>query len=140
MELKTLADVRDLVDKHLPTQYRHKLTWRHVASQIAKAADGEKDLLEICFSLRLVLALEGVESLMKRRTIGPLRTDRHGVRTSGITGSVVPSPEILSPLVDWQRACLWRARIGRDRAVQDYHSSHLINGRRKLRRGGFLSA
>ena len=28
-----------------------------------KAADGEKDLLEICFSLRLVLALEGVESL-----------------------------------------------------------------------------
>ena len=65
MELKTLADIRDLVDKHLPTQYRHKPTWRHVSSQIAKAADGEKDLLEICFSLRLVLALEGVESLMK---------------------------------------------------------------------------
>ncbi len=65
MDLKTLADVRDLVDKHLPTQYRHKPTWRHVSSQLAKAADGEKDLLEICFSLRLVLALEGVESMMR---------------------------------------------------------------------------
>jgi hypothetical protein len=63
--LKTLAEVRDLVDKHLPTQYRHKPSWRHVSSQIAKAADGEKDLLEICFSLCLVLALEGVQSLMK---------------------------------------------------------------------------
>jgi hypothetical protein len=38
-----------------------------------KAADGEKDLLEIRFSLRLVLALEGVESLMKWWTIGPAR-------------------------------------------------------------------
>ena len=49
MELKTLADVRYLVDKHLPTQYRHKPSWRHVSSQIAKAADGEEDLVEICF-------------------------------------------------------------------------------------------
>jgi hypothetical protein len=65
MQLKTLADVRDLVDKHLPTQYRHRATWRHVSSEIAKAADGEKDLLEICVSLRLVLALEGVECLMQ---------------------------------------------------------------------------
>ena len=65
MKLSTLADVRDLVDKHLPVQYRHKPTWRHVSTQIAKAADGEKDLLEVCVSLRLVLALEGVESLMK---------------------------------------------------------------------------
>ena len=59
MKLSTLADVRDLVDKHLPAQYRHKPTWRHVSAQIAKAADGEKDLLENCVSLRLVLALEG---------------------------------------------------------------------------------
>jgi hypothetical protein len=65
VELKTLADVRDLVDRHLPAQYRHKPTWRHVSAQIAKAGDGEKDLLENCVSLRLVLALEGVESLMK---------------------------------------------------------------------------
>jgi hypothetical protein len=32
---------------------------------LTEAAQGEKDLLEICVSLRLVLALEGVECLMK---------------------------------------------------------------------------
>jgi hypothetical protein len=64
MNLKTLADVRDLFEKHLPEQHRRKTTWKHVSSEIAKAADGEKDLLEICVSLRLVLALEGVQCLM----------------------------------------------------------------------------
>ena len=67
MKLSTLADVRDLVDKHLPKQYRRKPTWRHVSTEIAKAAEGEKDLLEICVSLRLVLALEGVDSLVNDR-------------------------------------------------------------------------
>ena len=65
MKLSTLADVRDLVEKHLPDQYRPKPAWRHVLTEIAKAAEGEKDLLEIWVSLRLVLALEGVECLMK---------------------------------------------------------------------------
>jgi hypothetical protein len=50
MMRKTLADVRDLVEKHLAAQYRHKPTWRHVSIEIAKAAEGEKDLLEICVS------------------------------------------------------------------------------------------
>ena len=65
MKLSTFADVRDLVDKHLPEQYRRKPTWRHVSTEIARAAEGEKDLLEVCVSLRPVLALEGVECLMK---------------------------------------------------------------------------
>jgi hypothetical protein len=65
MKISTLADVRDLVEKHLPEQYRRKAAWRHVSSQLAEAAQGEKDLLEICVSLRLLLALEGVECLMK---------------------------------------------------------------------------
>src|ERR1700685_3156102 len=59
-----LGYVRDLVEKHLPAQYRHKPTWQHVSKEIVKAADGEKDLLEICVALRLVLALEGVKCLM----------------------------------------------------------------------------
>jgi hypothetical protein len=59
MKLSTLADVRDLVEKHLPAPYRRKPSWRHVSTQLAEAAKGEKDLLEICVSLRLVLALEG---------------------------------------------------------------------------------
>jgi hypothetical protein len=29
MQLLTLADVRDLVEKHLPEQYRRKSTWQH---------------------------------------------------------------------------------------------------------------
>jgi hypothetical protein len=65
VKLSTLTDVRDLVEKHLPQQYRRKPTWQHVSNEIAKAAEGEKDLLEICVSLRLVLALEGVECLMQ---------------------------------------------------------------------------
>ena len=42
MKLKTLADVRDLVEKHLPEQYRRKPAWRQVSTQIAKPAEGEK--------------------------------------------------------------------------------------------------
>jgi hypothetical protein len=53
------------VEKHLPAPYRHKATWRHVSTQLAEAAQGEKDLLDICVSLRLVLALEGVECLIQ---------------------------------------------------------------------------
>ena len=63
MKLKTLADVRDLVKKHLPAQYRQRARWRHVSTQLAKATDGDRDLLEVCVSLRLVLAFEGVECL-----------------------------------------------------------------------------
>jgi hypothetical protein len=40
MKLTTLADVRDLVEKHLPAPYRHKATWRHVSNQLAEAAQG----------------------------------------------------------------------------------------------------
>ena len=63
MKLKTLADVRDLVEKNLPEQYRERPTWQHVSAQLARAADGEEDL-QVCVSLRLVLALEGVECSM----------------------------------------------------------------------------
>ena len=64
MKLKTLADVRDLVERHLPAHYRRRPTWRHVSTQLAKAAEGDGDLLDVRVSLRLVLALEGVECLM----------------------------------------------------------------------------
>jgi hypothetical protein len=66
----------------LPEQYRRKATWRHVSTETAKAADGNKDLLEICVSLRLVLALEGVEmpnamtdDLPNEETDNPLLAD-----------------------------------------------------------------
>jgi hypothetical protein len=34
MNLTTLADVRDLVAKHLPEQYRRKPAWKHVSNQL----------------------------------------------------------------------------------------------------------
>jgi hypothetical protein len=43
MKLETLADVRDLVEKHLPEQYRRKPGWRHVSNEIAKAAQGVRN-------------------------------------------------------------------------------------------------
>jgi hypothetical protein len=39
MKLKTLADVRELLD-HLPAQVRRKDTWPHVEEHLAKAANG----------------------------------------------------------------------------------------------------
>ena len=40
MSPRTLDDVRELV-QHLPEEHRSKTTWRYVASQLDKAADGE---------------------------------------------------------------------------------------------------
>jgi hypothetical protein len=36
---------------NLPEQYRRKPTWRHVSTEIAKAAEGEKDLLMLRLSI-----------------------------------------------------------------------------------------
>jgi hypothetical protein len=40
MTLKTLADVRELVERHLPAECRERDTWRHVSKQLAQAAKG----------------------------------------------------------------------------------------------------
>jgi hypothetical protein len=60
MKLRTLADVRELVEKHLPADYRQKDTWQHVAAQLAEAASG-RDIMDVSIALRLVLMLEKVQ-------------------------------------------------------------------------------
>jgi hypothetical protein len=40
MTLKTLADVRELIARHLPARCRVQHIWRHVADQLAAAARG----------------------------------------------------------------------------------------------------
>ena len=40
MTLKTLADVRELIARHLPARCREQHIWRHVADQLAAAARG----------------------------------------------------------------------------------------------------
>ena len=60
MELATLADVRILVEKHLPAEYRSKFTWRQLAGLLRRAAEGRQDVAEVSTALRIVLELEGV--------------------------------------------------------------------------------
>jgi hypothetical protein len=44
MELSTLADVRILVEKHLPKEYRPKFTWRQLAGLLWCAGEGQQDV------------------------------------------------------------------------------------------------
>jgi hypothetical protein len=60
MKLKTLADVRDLIERHLPQHFRAKPTWRYVAARLAEAAHGG-DTVDVAVPLRLALSMEGVE-------------------------------------------------------------------------------
>ena len=60
MTLSTLADVRVLVERHLPSEYRAKFTWRQLAGMIRRAAEGQQDIAEVSTALRIVLQLEGV--------------------------------------------------------------------------------
>jgi hypothetical protein len=64
MELTTLADVRTLVEKHLPAEYRAKFTWRQLAGLLRRAAEGQQDVAEVSTALRIVLQLEGVPCRM----------------------------------------------------------------------------
>jgi hypothetical protein len=58
--LATLGDVRMLVEKHLPKEYRSKFTWRQFADLLKRAAEGQQDVAEVSTALRIVLELEGV--------------------------------------------------------------------------------
>ena len=62
MTLVTLADIRELVERHLPAECREREIWRHVATQLDAAARGG-DVNEAVIALRLVLQLERVPCL-----------------------------------------------------------------------------
>ena len=59
MTLKTLADIRELVERRLPPEFRERDTWRHVANRLHYAARGG-DINDAVVALRLVLQLERV--------------------------------------------------------------------------------
>jgi hypothetical protein len=40
MKLTTLGDVRELVERRLPPEFRERDTWRHVSRQLTEAAKG----------------------------------------------------------------------------------------------------
>ena len=61
MKLDTLGDVRALVEKHLPAEYRTKFTWRQLAGLLRRAAEGKEDVAEVSTALQIVFKIEGVE-------------------------------------------------------------------------------
>jgi hypothetical protein len=65
MTTATLADVRALVEKHLPAEYRAKFTWRQLAALLVLAAQGKEDAVEVATVLQIVLQLEH-----QNRTLG----------------------------------------------------------------------
>jgi len=58
MTLKTLADVRELVERRLPDGHRQRSTWQHVEKQLNAAALGKVETIDVAVPLRLVLQLE----------------------------------------------------------------------------------
>ncbi len=74
MTIRTLADVRDLIERHLPAEVREKSTWRHMASLLPKAAAGA-DTADVSVALRLVLELERVpcRPIKKPEQLAPTR-------------------------------------------------------------------
>ena len=60
MTLSTLEDVRALVHKHLPAEYRSKQTWQRVATITTAAARGQLPPDEVFVAVRMVLQLEGM--------------------------------------------------------------------------------
>jgi hypothetical protein len=60
MTLETLEDVRALVHRHLPAEYREKQTWQRVASITTAAARGQLPADDVAVALKMVLALEGI--------------------------------------------------------------------------------
>jgi hypothetical protein len=64
MTLTTLADVRALIEKHLPAQHRAKPHWRYVAAQLKEAAQGA-DPMDVAAALVIALAPDGVQNRAK---------------------------------------------------------------------------
>jgi hypothetical protein len=60
MKLTTLDDVRRLVAKHLPAEYRSKFAWRKLAALLRRAAQGKDDAAEVSTALQIILKIERV--------------------------------------------------------------------------------
>jgi hypothetical protein len=60
MTLSTLEDVRALVHRHLPAEYREKQTWQRVASVATAAARGQLPVDDVAVALKLLFSMEGI--------------------------------------------------------------------------------
>ena len=64
MTIRTLADVRDLIERHLPAEFREKPTWQYLARLLAEASLGG-NIVDVALVLRVVLGFEDVECRLK---------------------------------------------------------------------------
>jgi hypothetical protein len=64
MTIRTLADVRDLIERHLPAETSAKPTWQYLARLLAAASHGG-DMIDVALVLRMVLGFEDVECRLK---------------------------------------------------------------------------
>jgi hypothetical protein len=53
IHLSTLAEVRALIDRHLPPQTRNKRTWQYVRKKLAEAAYGGGDMMDVTAALQI---------------------------------------------------------------------------------------
>lgn len=60
MTLRTIGDVRELIEHHLPPAFRAKATWQYIMARLTESAWGA-DTADAAIALRMVLSMEGVE-------------------------------------------------------------------------------
>jgi hypothetical protein len=60
LRLTTLADVRALIERHLPRDRRDVPAWRYVRQKLDEAASGG-EAMDVAVALQIALHLEGVE-------------------------------------------------------------------------------
>jgi hypothetical protein len=60
MTIRTLADVRDLIERHLPAETREKVTWQYLSRLLAEASLSA-DMVDVALVLRMVRGFEDVE-------------------------------------------------------------------------------
>jgi hypothetical protein len=60
IKVATLDDVRRLIDKHLPAEYRSKFAWRKLAALLRRAAQGKDEAAEVSTALQIILKIERV--------------------------------------------------------------------------------
>ena len=74
MTLSTLDDVRALVHRHLPAEYRAKDTWQRVAAVTTAAARGELPTDDVAVALNMVLQLEGIQCACAMPALSPQKS------------------------------------------------------------------
>jgi hypothetical protein len=60
LQLTTLADVRALIERHLPSDRHDVPAWRYVRKKLDEAARGG-EAMDVAVALQIALHLEGVE-------------------------------------------------------------------------------